>query len=232
MVLHAFARRTDAAFVRARRVTGQIQLVSTVLEETGPAANADEPTTSDTATTSAGEATSVFLDLDTVLLATHPGKYGPELGLQADLAESIGRLAEVAEVIVVVVDPSRGPHSAEETAKRISVLASGLGPVMDRLIIATCPHDGTAVCACAKPQSGLIKTQLEAHDLPSRSGWYVAGDQEGVVAGRNAGLQTIRIGPLGSAAEDHLSVVHRPDYEARDLMDAANRMMLEVLEAG
>jgi hypothetical protein len=29
-----------------------------------------------------------------------------------------------------------------------------------------------------------------------------------------------------------LSDVHRPDYEARDLMDAANRIMLETLVAG
>jgi len=225
-VLNAIARRSATAFVRYRSTVVQIQDVSTVIDETRGEAGVPEEASG------AGEGTSVFLDLDTVLLATHPGKYGPELGLQACLAESIGRLAEVADVIVVVVDPSRGPHRTEETAKRISVLANGLGPVMDRLIIATCPHDGSVECDCSKPQSGLIRTQLEAHNLPSRSGWYVAGDQEGVVAGRNAGLQTIRIGPLGSAAEDHLSVVHRPDHEARDLMDAANRMMLEVLEAG
>ena len=40
------------------------------------------------------------------------------------------------------------------------------------------------------------------------------------------GLRTVRIGPLG---EDHLSSVHRPDYEARDLLDAANTIMLDAL---
>jgi hypothetical protein len=28
---------------------------------------------------------------------------------------------------------------------------------------------------------------------------------------------------------DHLSSVHRPDYEARDLLDAANHILLEEL---
>ncbi len=32
-------------------------------------------------------------------------------------------------------------------------------------------------------------------------------------------------------SEDHLNAVHRADYEARDLMDAANRIMLEALTA-
>jgi hypothetical protein len=49
-----------------------------------------------------------------------------------------------------------------------------------------------------------------------------------MVAGRGAGLHTVRIGPHG---EDHLSLVHRPDYEARDLMDAANHIMIEALSA-
>jgi hypothetical protein len=65
---------------------------------------------------------------------------------------------------------------------------------------------------------------MEQHDLPRRGGWYVSADQEGVVAGRTAGLHTIRIGPAGV---DHLSSVHRADYEARDLLDAANHILVE-----
>jgi hypothetical protein len=67
---------------------------------------------------------------------------------------------------------------------------------------------------------------MAAHGLSSRGSWFVGGDQEGVVAGRNAGLKTIRVGPVG---EDHLSAVHRPDFEARDLLDAANHILFETL---
>ena len=50
---------------------------------------------SSSASTNGGGVT-VFLDMDTVLLTTHQGRYGPELGLQADISDSIGRLFEFA----------------------------------------------------------------------------------------------------------------------------------------
>lgn len=175
------------------------------------------------------ESIAVFLDLDTVLLASHPGKYGPELGLQADLPEAIERLAEVAGSIVVLVEPTtREQTHAKETRRRVEVLRAGLGPQADRLTIATCSHDESDGCECAKPGHGLIEQTLRENGLSHRGGWYVGGDQEGMVAGRGAGLKTIRIGPAG---EDHLSAVHRADYEARDLLDAANRILFEVLAA-
>lgn len=169
----------------------------------------------------------VFLDLDTVLLAIHQGRRGLELGLQADLEEAIDRLGEVAGRIVVLVDPPprEGAHG-RETALRLEVVREGLGKTADRLLIVTCPHGEDGSCDCAKPGHGLIELAVGEHGLPRRGGWYVGGDQEGVVVGRGAGLKTIRIGPVG---EDHLSAVHRADYEARDLLDAANRIMLEEL---
>src|SRR6187549_1528886 len=50
-------------------------------------------------------ATAVFLDLDTVLLDKHPGKYGPELSVQADISAALMRLSEVVDKVVVVVNP-------------------------------------------------------------------------------------------------------------------------------
>lgn len=171
----------------------------------------------------------VFLDLDTVLLASHPGKYGPELGLQADLPEAIERLSEVAGPIVVLVDPTTREHiNSKETRLRVDVLRAGLGRQAERLTIATCPHAEGAGCDCAKPGHGLIEQTLRENGLSRRGGWFVGGDQEGMVAGRGAGLKTIRIGPVG---DDHLSAVHRADYEARDLLDAANQILLEALSA-
>ena len=171
----------------------------------------------------------VYLDLDTVLLAIHQGRRGVELGLQADLNEALTRLSEVAHPIVVLVDPppSEIRHGLE-TTKRLDVLRDGLGATVDDLIVVACPHGEERACSCAKPERGLIDIAVKQHDLPPRVGWYIGADQEGVVAGRTAGLRTIRIGPLG---EDHLSTVHRPDYEARDLMDAANHILIEEFAA-
>jgi D-glycero-D-manno-heptose 1,7-bisphosphate phosphatase len=169
----------------------------------------------------------IFLDLDTVLLATHRGKYGPELALQGNIEEPLERLAETAGALIVVVNPPErdAPH-AQDTDNRLRALRDGLGPQADRLVIVTCPHTRDDACQCAKPGSGLIELALEDLALSADGGWYVCGDQQGVVSGRTAGLKTVRIGPAG---DDRLSAIHRADYEARDLLDASNHIMYEAL---
>lgn len=167
----------------------------------------------------------VLVDLDTVLLAVHQGKRGVELGLQADLEPALDRLATVARQILVLVEPPpTEPRHGLETERRLEVFNAGLGAATDQLVIVTCPHGEDGTCTCAKPEAAIIQVALEKHDVPRRGTWYVGGDQEGVVAAHNAGLHTIRIGP---ATTDHLGQVARPDYEARDMLDAANHIMLE-----
>lgn len=172
-------------------------------------------------------APAVFIDLDTVLLAVHRGRRGLELGLQADIGEAIDRLREATEHVVVLVDPPPAEGSAgRETERRLAVLRGGVGDGLRGVTLVTCPHGERHSCQCAKPESGLIEVALAAQRLRRRGSWYIGGDQEGMQAARGAGLHTVRIGPLG---EDHLDWVHRPDHEARDLLDAANRIMLQTL---
>jgi histidinol phosphatase-like enzyme len=174
---------------------------------------------------SSADTVTVFVDLDTVLLAQHPGKYGPELGLQADIEEAIDRLSVTADSIVVLVDPhsADSPHSLD-TEHRLELFRRGVGERIEQLMLVTCTHGEAGDCDCGKPGIGMVTRTMEENGLSHRGGWYIAGDQEGVVAGRTSGLRTIRIGPAG---EDHLSAVHRADYEARDLLDAANHIMFE-----
>ncbi len=175
------------------------------------------------------DAIAIFLDLDTVLLDTHQGRYGPELTVQADLAPALARLAEVAtKVFVVANPPPAGSGHVMDTNHRLDVLRSGLGHSVDQFDVIACSHGENGACDCAKPGNGLSRSALTENGLDRHRGWYLGGDQEGMVSGRTAGLQTIRIGPQGS---DHLSDVHRPDHAARDLMDAANRIMMETLAA-
>jgi len=167
----------------------------------------------------------VYIDSDMVLLAAHQGRRGIELDIQADVAAGIERLSVVADPIVVLVYPL-SPNSPRTTdAARLKVLQDGLGATLDRLLVVGCPHDDHS-CGCAKPGSGLIELAMSQYGLPRHRGWFIGADQEGVVSARGAGLNTIRIGPAGI---DHLSAVHRPDYEARDLLDAANHILVEEL---
>jgi hypothetical protein len=173
----------------------------------------------------AGE-TPIFIDLDSVLVTARAGRRGPELYLQPDVEAGLVRLSQVAGPIVVLVDPSPpGGGPARDQAARLGVLRSELGDALSLLVIVTCPH-GSAACTCRKPGTGLIEHAAATLDLSLRRGWHIGADQEGVQSARSAGLSTIRIGPVG---EDHLSTVHRADHEARDLLDAANWIMLDAL---
>jgi len=171
----------------------------------------------------------VLIDLDTVMLGMHQGRRGVELNLAADLPASLERLREVAERIVVIVEPP--PHDSmeahgRETAARLQTFHKGLGGLAEELDVVVCPHGESHKCHCAKPDSGLIEEAVSQTGVRPRHSWYIRGDQEGIYAARAIGMRTVRIGPLG---EDHLSSVHRPDYEARDLLDAANTIMLDAL---
>ena len=171
----------------------------------------------------------VLIDLDTVILAMHQGRRGVELNVVADMPASLDRLHEVARRIVVLVDPP--PHDSieahgRETPVRLLTLHDGLGPLADELDIVVCPHGEAHTCDCAKPASGLVEEAISQTGVRPRDSWYIGGDQEGIHAAREAGLRTIRVGPLGA---DHMSSVHRPDYEARDLLDAANTILLDAL---
>ena len=172
----------------------------------------------------------MLIDLDTVMLGMHQGRRGIEVNLMADLPDSLERLREVARRIVVLVDPP--PREmlealGRETPTRLQVMHRGLGELADELDVILCPHGEMGTCDCKKPGAGLVEHAIAETGARARHCWYIGGDQEGVHAGRSVGLRTIRIGPLG---EDHLSSVHRPDYEARDLLDAANRILLAELQ--
>ncbi|MBA2254685.1 MAG: hypothetical protein H0W07_06200 [Chloroflexi bacterium] len=179
--------------------------------------------------------TAVYLDLETTLLEARWEPRGPELHLRPGVLEGLLRLRQVADHVVVLVEPPMSV-TARRPDLRLEVLGEALGPVAAGLLIVTCPHldvpDGAgedavpAACTCAKPGTGLVDAARRNHGLDERGGWHVGGDQLGVQGARAAGLRTIRIGPPG---EDHLSAVHRADHEARDLLAAANLVMMETL---
>jgi len=189
------------------------------------------PTGRDPESRLAGPApTTVFLDLDTVLLESRWTPRGPQLHVRPGIEEGLARLRQVADTLVVLVEPLSA-DAARRPDLRLEVLESALGSDASDLVYARCPHGGTADtsrCDCRKPGTALIDAVRAEQGVDERGGWHIGGDQTGVQAGRAAGLRTIRIGPAG---EDHLSAVHRADLDARDLLTAANLVLMDTLSA-
>jgi histidinol phosphatase-like enzyme len=136
--------------------------------------------------------------------------------------DGLARLGESGLPLVLLLDPA----GAGRPDLRRSALEPLVGRVATEFAIVSCPHSDGG-CTCAKPGQGLIESSVA--DGATASGWLIGGDQASVQAGRGAGLRTVRIGP---PMEDHRGVVHRADYDARDLVDAANRVLLEALSGG
>ena len=175
--------------------------------------------------------TAVFLDIDTALLESRWEPRGPELHLRPGVGEGLARLRQIADQVIVLVEP-RSAEAARKPDLRIEVLEEALGPEAAGLLIVTCRHESESAegadCGCRKPGTGLIDDARRTYRVDERGGWHIGGDQAGVYGARAAGLRTIRIGPV---SEDHLSAVHRADHDARDLLAAANVVMMQALTA-
>ena len=170
----------------------------------------------------------MFLDLETVVAEPAAPRVPSEIRMRPGVYEGLRRLRQVADRVAVLVHPSVAAEGlATRPESRVGDLLERLEPQFADLVFVTCPHAPGAACGCAKPSSGLIEVAVHEHGFPT-TGWHIGGDQEGVQVGRGAGLRTIRIGP---PQEDHLSAVHRADYEARDLLDAANWILVQSVTA-
>lgn len=168
----------------------------------------------------------IFIDLEGVIIEARPGRDrsvfsmrpGAEAGLLR-LAQSTDRLIALVEPAPLGADPGR-PRPADQLVGVRAPMTKG-GP---EVLFVGCPHEGE--CDCRKPGAGLIRLAAERHRVPLQGGWHISGDPDAVVAGRSAGLRTVRIGPPASDPE---TAVHRADYEARDLLDAANWILVQSL---
>ncbi len=169
----------------------------------------------------------IFLDLEGAIIETRPGRTDPVYSLRPGADEGLRRLAQVSDVLVALVEPP-GPDAAKR-GRSLDLLDGMRAPMLrggPQLLFVGCPHRPSQTCNCRKPGTGLIQNAIDRYGLSARGGWHISGDQEAVQAGRNAGLRTVRVGP---PPEDHLTAVHRADYEARDLLDAANWILVQSL---
>lgn len=60
--------------------------------------------------------------------------------------------------------------------------------------IRACIHEPKAGCRCRKPKPGMLLDLIESHAVDPKQSWMVGDRETDVMAGRRAGLQTVRIG--------------------------------------
>jgi D-glycero-D-manno-heptose 1,7-bisphosphate phosphatase len=170
----------------------------------------------------------IFLDLEGVIIERRPGRTDPPYSLRPGVEEGLRRMAQASDRLVALVQPApagtKRPRSVDFLDGVRAPMVRG-GP---ELVFVACPHRPSDSCDCRTPGRGLIEIAMARVGLGAAGGWHISGDQESVLAGRAAGLRTIRIGP---PPDDHHTAVHRADYEARDLLDAANWILVSSLGA-
>ena len=96
-----------------------------------------------------------------------------------------------------------------------------------------CPHapakPGQKACGCRKPAPGLLLQAAAQKDIDLARSWFIGDILDDVEAGHRAGCRSILV-DNGNETEWHDSPLRRPDYLARDLLDAASHIVMnEVL---
>ncbi len=94
-----------------------------------------------------------------------------------------------------------------------------------------CPHhpEGSVAeyaleCSCRKPMPGLLHLAAAEHEIDLGQSWLIGDILDDVEAGRRAGCRTILL-DVGSETEWKPSPLRKPDFIARDLLEAATHIL-------
>jgi histidinol phosphatase-like enzyme len=165
----------------------------------------------------------IFLDLDSALVELRPsGLPRPDLILRSNAEEGLRRLREAGRVVVLVDPSARDQLLPHQSDLRASFARRNLRGALTKIAIFSCRHRRGEACACRKPGLDLIERARDELGLELAGGWIVGGEMD-IAAGREVGLRTVRIGP---ATVGRAGPTLTADYDARDLLDAANWILL------
>jgi len=174
----------------------------------------------------------IFLDRDGVLNVDKYGAYRPEqLELIDGVVEGLGILQSLGFRLMIVTNQSaigRGDVTADQVNHFHRLL---LGVLAEQGIhiaeIFLCPHDAQfgvgdfkKDCACHKPKPGLFFQAADQYGLDLSECYFIGDKKSDVVAGFNAGCQTILV-ETGILDDEHKYPGVSPRYRVRSLVDAA-----------
>jgi D-glycero-D-manno-heptose 1,7-bisphosphate phosphatase len=168
----------------------------------------------------------VFLDRDGVLsekLKVHHYILSLEEFLKKlfpNIQEPLNRLISQDYLLIVVTNQSainKGLISQGEYSKIVRYLKTlGVNEVY------TCPHNPLKeTCNCRKPRPGLLEKASIGYNIDLKHSWLIGDELIDIQAGKAAGCRTIQV-LTGKIKKP----VDYADYIAKDLLDAANYILL------
>src|SRR5207248_401881 len=82
-----------------------------------------------------------------------------------------------------------------------------------------CPHQAAQLCACRKPESGMVKRALRDFQIPADRAFLIGDTPGDVAAGKAEGCRTIYVGKVDGLPAD---------YSAADFADAVRWIVSSV----
>ena len=166
----------------------------------------------------------VLIDLDAAIVELRPsGRPRPDLILRENAQEGLGRLRDEARVVILVDPTARDQLLPHQPDIRAAFARRSLRGVVTRIPMLSCRHKRGEPCDDRKPATGLLQRATDELGV-NREGAWLVGDDASVAAGRDLGLRTVRVGPSNVGP---MGPTLTADYEARDLLDAANWILLQ-----
>lgn len=184
----------------------------------------------------------VFVDRDGVLnqVLVRDGTTVPPRGLEevrllAGVGDALTLLGEMGLLRIVVTNQPDVPRGRQTRAavERIHEHLMGQLP-LDAVF--TCYHDHRDGCSCRKPLPGLLLEAAAAHGIDLEASFMVGDRLTDVAAGRAAGCTTFLVTGAADGSAPALAAASVreqasvPDFEVRDLLEAARK--IESIVAG
>jgi hypothetical protein len=156
----------------------------------------------------------VLVELDTLIVQDPADPRAVE-----DAGLALDRVAGVAEAVVLAGERVAGRLLPADPDERIAWVREALDRPELRVLPVVVQHSERRTEAADR---SLVSAWRAIR--PDRGpAWLLTGDPRAVGPARRAGLRVVRIGPRPAGIE---ADIERPDYEARDLRDAVNHLLV------
>jgi len=154
--------------------------------------------------------------------------------------EALKTLQELGYKLIIVSNQSgiaRGIMTVEQVEEVNSFILKELEKDGIKIEgIYYCSHHPEENCDCRKPRTGLIRKALQGHPLKLKDAWVIGDKLSDILLGRNIkGKSILVLTGYGQGTKQKIEskadvyAWHKPDYIAKDLLEAASFIKSEAL---